>query len=203
MAAETSRVFACIIYPESAPDDFREIIDELHLVGFLSPLHDCDISVKTGEIEKEHYHFMCWFDGKKSLSQIKALFSKFGGVGCEIVHNKKSYVRYLCHIDKEDKVRYNEADVKGFGGALYSNEVGSLVQYNRIEVLSEIMDYVSRKKEYSFARLLLYARAHHADWFEALVSGNSHIIIEFQKSLDWTRKQEKEQAKIGIAVSDV
>lgn len=45
---ERNRIFATVIYPESAPENFKDIISDWHIEAFLSPLHDKDINA-TGE----------------------------------------------------------------------------------------------------------------------------------------------------------
>lgn len=41
---EKGRDWTFIVYPESAPENWREILDETHLRWIESPLHDKDIS---------------------------------------------------------------------------------------------------------------------------------------------------------------
>ena len=55
--ATDSRVrnYATIVYQESAPAGWLDILDELHIPAFVSPLHDKDLN-KEGEIKKAHWH---------------------------------------------------------------------------------------------------------------------------------------------------
>lgn len=72
---ERNRIFATVIYPESAPENFKDIISDWHIEAFLSPLHDKDINA-TGEAKKPHYHLLVKFQGLKSDDQVKRCLKK-------------------------------------------------------------------------------------------------------------------------------
>lgn len=46
-----TRAWTFIVYPDSAPDNWRDILDELHIPWVESPLHDKDQN-PTGEQKK-------------------------------------------------------------------------------------------------------------------------------------------------------
>ena len=91
-----SRNFATVVYPESAPNDWQEILSSHFVPSFVSPLHDKDKN-PTGEDKKPHYHVVVMFEGKKSDEQVKEVFDSIGGVGLEKVQSIRGYARYLCH----------------------------------------------------------------------------------------------------------
>ena len=62
-----SRTWAFVAYPESMPENWREILDALSVPWACSPLHDKDINETTGEVKKPHRHFVMSFPGKKEL----------------------------------------------------------------------------------------------------------------------------------------
>ena len=52
MAKETrTRSWTFLVYPESAPDNWRDYLDEEHLEWVESPLHEFDVN-PTGEVKK-------------------------------------------------------------------------------------------------------------------------------------------------------
>ena len=65
MAGSRTRNFASIVYPESAPEDWKEILIQQFVPAFISPLHDQDVN-PGGEIKKPHYHVILMFDGSWS-----------------------------------------------------------------------------------------------------------------------------------------
>ena len=52
-----SRIFATVVYPESAPEDWRERLEGEHVKAMVSPLHCLD-TLPTGEVKKAHYHVL-------------------------------------------------------------------------------------------------------------------------------------------------
>ena len=115
---ERKRNYATLVYPDSAPENWQEILSELKIPVFISPLHDKDVNA-DGKPKKPHYHVQFIFDGKKSDDQFKEIIAKFGGVGVEDVQSLRGYARYLCHLDNPDKAQYNTSMVKALGGADY------------------------------------------------------------------------------------
>ena len=85
-----SRNFATMVYPESAPDGWTDILQNLSVPCFVAPLHDSDVD-DDGVIKKAHYHVLMKFEGKKSLDNVRELCKKFGGVGCEAVQSARGY----------------------------------------------------------------------------------------------------------------
>lgn len=116
MSSAQGRTFACLLYPESMPEDVWTQIDELHLPIAVSPLHDKDVLEDSGELKKPHYHLMVCLSGKKTQKAMSEIFRSFGGVGCEVVLDRKGYMRYLCHLDNDDKAKYDTDEIKVFGG---------------------------------------------------------------------------------------
>ena len=103
MAAEKTRDtrvrnFATVVYPESAPKDWQDILSSHCVPAFTSPLHD-KATNPTGEPKKPHYHVVLMFEGKQSIEQFQEIFNTIGGDGCEVVKSLRSYARYLGHLD--------------------------------------------------------------------------------------------------------
>lgn len=175
-----AKYFATIIYPESAPENFRDIISSWNVRAYLSPLHDKDLvenkkSLKSknttseGQYKKKHLHCLVLMPSLKSKAQMKFLFSQVGGVGLEIVNDPILYARYLCHIDHPQKARYSEDDVVSFGNIPYKdyikqksdnasdiNAVFQLCQEHDIMYFSDLLDYVRTSKPEYFDTVVKY-----------------------------------------------
>lgn len=175
------RNFGCVVYPESAPDDWMDIVSSYHVPAFISPIHDSDLNPVGNEHKKDHYHVMFMYEGKKSRSQIEQVFSSFGGVGCEVINSIRGYARYLCHLDNPEKHQYNPEDVKAFAGADYHGICSLAIdKYNTV---GEMMDYCKLNQIYSFSSLCLYAKDYRFDWFRILCDNGAFIMREYLKTL--------------------
>lgn len=49
---QRSNKWAFLLYQESMPEDYLDILEELHIPFILSPWHDKDINRSTGEFKK-------------------------------------------------------------------------------------------------------------------------------------------------------
>ena len=95
-----TRNFATIVYEDSAPANWKEILAQTFVPAFISPYHDRDIN-PDGTPKKSHWHVLICFDSTKTLEQARDIFNLINGVGCEKVNSIRGYARYLCHLDKK------------------------------------------------------------------------------------------------------
>lgn len=181
-ADSRARAWATVVYPESMPENFFDIIGELKVPVLVSPLHDKDIN-PTGEEKKAHYHVLMYFEGKKSQAQVTELVKTFSGVGCEKVASLRGYARYLCHLDNPEKHQYSVEDVRAFGGIDYMSTIG--LPTDRYKAIGEMMDFIDEQGITSYAKLLRYARNNRYDWFRILCDNSTYTIKEYLKSITW------------------
>ena len=194
-----NKYYATVVYPESAPLDWMDILNDSHVNAFVSPLHDKDVNKKTGEIKKPHYHVMIMFESLKTDVQAKGIFSQFGGVGCESINSIKAYARYLCHLDDKDKEKYSVDDVQIYGSINYETFIE--IDVPKEDVLIEIVDYISKHQGITFAFLVERAR-YKKGWFKCLVSsGSAYFIREYMNSLKFENNI-PERHEITVPCSD-
>ena len=66
------RNWAFVVYPESAPSDWIEQLQQRGVVGAISPLHDKDLNA-TGEPKKAHWHVIVTYEGPTAQSVVERL----------------------------------------------------------------------------------------------------------------------------------
>ena len=176
------RNFATIIYADSAPVDWQEILAKQCIPAFISPLHDKD-KTAVGEPKKPHYHVLLMFDGKKSAEQVKEILKLIGGVGCEVVNSMRGYARYLCHLDDPNKAQYDQGLVKSLCGADYIATIG--LPTDKYKAIGEMIDFCQKNHIYAFSDLLEFSRAEHCDWFRVLCDSGTVVMKEYLKSRAW------------------
>ena len=176
------RNFATVIYPESAPENWREILAGYFVPAFVSPLHDRDVNA-TGEPKKAHHHVMVMFEGKKSEEQVKNLFDSIGGVGLEKVESLRGYARYLCHLDNPEKAQYNPSDVISLNGSDYSYTIGIVA--DKYKAVREMIAFCKANQIVSYAELLEYASVEQDTWFRILCDSGTVVMKEYLKSVSW------------------
>lgn len=177
-----TRNFATVVYPESAPKDWQELLVQQYVPAFISPLHDQDIN-PTGEAKKPHHHVIIMFDSVKTLEQAKEVFDVIGGVGCEVVKSLRAYARYLCHLDNPDKAQYPMDEVRQLGGADFYSVCECAI--DRYTAIAEILDFCDDNHIYSFRQLLQVCRKEHFEWFRSLCDGGCIMLKEYLKTASW------------------
>lgn len=185
------RNFACILYPDSLVEGWENVLSDLKVPAFLSPLHDKDVNNGDGSPKKPHYHLMVMYEGKKTDEQfyhevVKRLYKE----GCEpsigameYVQSLRGYARYLAHMDNPEKAQYDPNDIKCYAGADFA-AVASLV-IDKYRIIGEMMDFCDDNHIYSYHQLVCYAREHRFDWFRTLCDCGTFTMKEYLKSAHW------------------
>lgn len=180
-----TRNFATVVYPDSAPADWKEKLDQLHVAAFISPLHDKDVN-PNGELKKAHYHVLVMFEGPKDYdTQVKPIFDGIGAVGREIVNSARGYARYLCHLDNPEKATYSPSEVLCMGGADYYGVV--TLPTDDLKVITEIKRFCRENEIYSLAEIIDIAESLHPEWYSTIVMSRCYVIDKYIKSLEWER----------------
>lgn len=182
MEKKRTRNWATVVYPESAPIDWKVILQEQCVPALISPIHDKDIN-PDGEIKKEHYHVMIMFDGVKTQEQAQEVFSVIGGVGIEPIKSIRAYARYLCHLDNPDKTRYMIDDVLSLSGADYNTMIS--LASDKYTAIGEMIEFCIQNGIDSYAELLLYAKNNRVEWFHVLCDSGTITVVQFLKSRYW------------------
>ena len=180
-----TRNYSTIVYPDSAPENWVELLNECLVPAFISPLHDKDVN-PTGEAKKPHWHVMIMFEGPKTKAQAEDLISCINGVGCEVINSVRGMARYLCHLDNPEKYQYSKEEVKSLCGADYISTIG--LATDKYAALSEMMDFCDKYNVISFYALSKYARTHRPDWQRVLMDNGSYFMEKYLQSKEWSEK---------------
>ncbi|MCM1050099.1 MAG: replication protein [Clostridiales bacterium] len=189
--ATRNTYYATLTYPESAPENWIELLEEEHIQALISPLHDKDID-SEGKTKKPHYHVILMFESLKSNNQVQAIVEKFGGVGVIPIQSLGAYSRYLCHLDNSEKAQYKCEDVKEISGANYkeccrqNSDKEKEEEKNLIELTRLILD----KKIIYFHEIVELVLKEHNDLFRVLEQ-NAYYIRSVVMSLATQRERER------------
>lgn len=178
---QRSRTWAFILYPESAPDNWQEILSTECIPALVSPLHDKDFNA-DGEVKKEHFHILLNFKGNKSFSQISEISKKLNGSLPQIVQNFKGYARYLTHLDNPEKAQYSAGDILCFAGADYADALLPTAT-QRHAILKEMCTFVHENNVTEYIELILFAiNERPNDWFPILADSATFFMSTVVKS---------------------
>lgn len=157
---QRSSKWTFLFYKESAPADYLEVLEELHVPFILSPWHDKDINRQTGEVKKAHKHGAFFFDSLKSYKQVSELIKdKLNGPAhVEVVQSPKGLFDYFTHAENKDKTQYDVNDIEAGCGF---NLDKFLIETNSDEFMHEVVDIIEQNDFTEFEELVWYAHANH------------------------------------------
>ena len=176
-----ARNWSLVVYHESAPENWRDILDDYHIPWVESPLHDKDIN-PDGEIKKAHWHIGLFFSGKKSYGQILEITSKLNCPNPQVMKNAKGQIRYFAHLDNPEKYQYKPSDIIAHGGAdirKYLTATGG----DKIKLLAEMQDWIDETGCTEFHELARYARNERFDdWYDIIVNQSTVFLNAYIRS---------------------
>lgn len=176
-----------LVYPDSAPENWKEMLRNVHTPCAISPLHDKDVN-KDGSPKKAHWHVILRFTGKKSYSQIKGITDSLNSPIPEVVGEIRDATRYLAHLDDPDKYPYNIDDIETFGGYDLSVAFKPTAD-EREQYISEMCDWVDDNNVTEFTVLVRYAKLEHRHtWFSVLSKSATYFMTKYIASSRHGRK---------------
>lgn len=178
---DRTRNWNFILYPESAPANWRDILDETRIEWVESPLHDKDVD-PTGEPKKPHYHVSLLFPTNQSYEQVKEITDSLNSpipIKCKSV---KGSIRYMAHKDNPDKYQYAWSDIVCHGGADLQSLCAPTAT-ERMQIQKDILAYIREHGVIEFADVVDYAQlAGLDDWLNVLLNFSTMSINSYVRS---------------------
>lgn len=146
------RNWAFVLYPESAPVDWREQLQLSGVVGVVSPLHDKDTN-PTGEPKKAHYHIILVYGSPTTYNNVKSLTDRLNSPIPQPLENIKGYYRYLTHKDNPEKYQYSDNEITCINGFNISDYV-ELTKAEVFEYKKKIQQFIRDNNITEYCELL-------------------------------------------------
>lgn len=124
------RNWTIVVYPESLPENWKDILRESGLQVGISPLHDKDVN-PDGSIKKPHYHLILIYSGPTSYNVVLALTKKLNAPIPKALEAVRGMYRYFTHKDNPEKYQYDEKDIECLNGF----DILDFVELTKSEVL--------------------------------------------------------------------
>lgn len=189
-----ARGFAFVLYPESAPEHWRSIIDDFHIAWAESPLHCFDVDPGTNQLKKPHWHIILSFDSLKSIDQVKELIKP---LNCTIpikLNSIKGMIRYFCHLDNPEKYQYPIDQIIGHGG-IDIQDILKPSASERYILIKEMCQFVADNDITEFYQIMDIAMTDQMEkWFPLLCDNSAYVVNQYIKS---NRERVKQIRKEG------
>lgn len=161
------RNWAFVLYPETAPEDWREQLQKSGLLCAISPLHDKDVN-PTGEPKKEHHHVIVVYDGPTTYNNVKRLTDSLNQPIPQPLEQIRGYYRYLTHEDNPEKAQYCKSDIECLNGF----EIRDFVEMTRSEVGERTREIIGLIRESGITE--------YADLMDVLMDSGEEMADHFE-----------------------
>lgn len=146
------RYWAMVLYPESAPSDWREQLQKTGIQCAISPLHDKDLNADNTP-KKPHYHIILCYEGPTTYTNVCYLTSSLGQPIPQPLEQLRGYYRYLVHKDNPEKHQYNEWEITTINGFDIKNYL-DLTANQVFAILKEITQFIDDNNIIEYATLI-------------------------------------------------
>lgn len=170
------RHFAYVVYPESAPADWIEQLQQTGLSFVVSPLHDKDVD-PTGTLKKPHYHVIISWGNTTTYRAARGLCNKIRCPRPQMLKSPNAMYRYMQHLDNPDKYQYTDIPTT------YNGWVRPLNAADVVQLKREIWGMVYTQDCQEYGELLMVCAEHGSEYFDV---ASSHTIF-FSKICDGYR----------------
>jgi hypothetical protein len=185
------RNWAFVMYPESAPDNWREILQKTGLQCAVSPLHDSDMNADETQ-KKKHWHVMLCYNGPTSEAVVSKLTANLKATIPQALESIKGYYRYLTHKDNPEKTQYSEADIITINGFNIREHV-ELTKSEVNKLKRDIMRFVEEHDIREYCDLLIELDKN--EWFDMWDIAANNTIFADAYIRSRRHKLEKMEAK--------
>lgn len=167
---QKGRYWAFVLYLDSAPSDWKQILQDTGLPIAISPYHDRDLNADL-DYKKPHYHIILCWDGPTTYRNVCSIvcdqLNQPHPIKLEAV---RGYYRYLTHEDNPEKAQYNSEYISFLNNFciedydqpseheldLVCKEILELIRFERITEYCDLMDILQfsegREQHFRFAR---------------------------------------------------
>lgn len=168
------RNWAFVVYPESLPKNWEEIVIETGLPMCFSPLHDMDIN-PTGETKKPHYHVICYYDNNTTQKNVKEnVCDKLNGTIPIKLESMSGMYRYHLHLDNPEKYQYSDKDRRFYNG-FDVHKVDDLTYTEVKKLIRDLQNFIRKNHIYEYSDLLDILLDN--ELFEMLEVAENHTIL--------------------------
>lgn len=199
MSDERRKVWAAILYQESAPKNWKEILESTHVAIAVSPLHDRDIWTESdeeidalhvaGTQKKAHWHLVMYFESLKSYQQALGVVSSLGIKYVEAVESPTAYNRYLCHLDSPEKAQYERKDIVLLNGAKCDQSKPKPTADELQVVRDAILEFVKENGITEYSELVFYALEENKEDWAFYIEHHTVYLDSLLKSIRYSRAQ--------------
>jgi len=179
-----ARFWWFVLYPESAPEDWRDRIQLTGLPFCVSPLHEHDLNPDQTP-KKAHYHVILCYNGPTTYGNVqKTITDPLNQPHPQFLNSVKGAYRYLTHQDNPDKYQYDPYQITCFNG-FNTTDYCDMSITDEDRLYSAIEDFIDEFSITEFLTCVRLLKAHgqfeslsflrrHATYFSVYIKSARH-----------------------------
>lgn len=190
------RNWTFVLYPESAPEDWRDILQRTGLAISVSPLHDKDID-PTGEVKKAHYHIILCYNNTVTGRMVKELVDSLHQPMPLPIDSVRGLYRYFTHKDNPEKYQYDEREITTING-FDILDFADLSSSDKTKIKLELIKFIVEKNICEYSDFIIEVMKLEKDDYFLIASTQTIFFNAFIKS----KKYKSEKIYIREQVVD-
>lgn len=153
---DKNRHWTFVMYPDSLPENYLEILQQTGLEVAISPLHNKDLDQEK-ELKKAHYHVLLCFPGPTTYKKVCSITQKLNATIPQRVLSVKGIYRYFTHKDNPEKYQYNEKEIVCLNGFDSENFVAMTTSQIKM-IVRELTDIILNKNITEYSEFIKFLR---------------------------------------------
>lgn len=163
-----------VLYPDSAPENWAEILNRSGLAWAVSPLHDGDMNA-DGTKKKPHYHVIIIWLASTTYNAVKQFTQgKLNATIPQVLHSPCGYYRYFTHKDNPEKFQYDDCEIITGNGFDVSDYV-KLTKQQKLELHAKLTQLLQDNHIWSYSEACTVAMSLGWDEYECLTTHTIHF----------------------------
>lgn len=187
----TGKYWCFVLYPESAPENWQELLNRSGLPWAVSPLHENDLNADNSK-KKAHYHVIIIWANSTTYNAVKKFTQgTLNGTVPQVLHSPLGYYRYFTHEDNPEKYQYDKADIQS-GNGFDIADYAKMTKQQKLELHMKLSELILEHGIYSYAEAVQMAMSMGFDEYEMVTSHTIHFT-NLCKSVGYAKRKELEE----------
>ena len=163
-----------VLYPESAPSNWIELLNLSGIAWSCSPLH-CDDLNADCTVKKPHYHIILVWRNDTTYNAVKQFtYGELNSTVPMVLKSPLGYYRYFTHEDNPEKAQYNKKDIIS-GNGFDISDYAKLTKAQLTEMHFNLTQIVVMEQLNNYADVCMMAASMGFDEYEMVVSHTIHF----------------------------
>lgn len=186
----TGKFWCFIVYPDSAPENWIEILNRSGLCWAMSPLHEHDLNA-DGSKKKPHYHVIIIWRASTTYNAVKRFTHvTLNATVPQVLQSPIGYYRYFTHEDNPEKYQYNKVEIRS-GNGFDIADYAKMTKQQMLEMHQKLTQMIIDNSVWLYADACEMAMSLGWDEYECVTKNTIHFTA-LCKSVRYKCRKESE-----------